>query len=433
MEIDPGLRRVLPPGPLPEADPVLEARIRDEIAAGGPMTFARFMELALYDPERGYYRGEEARPGRAGDFLTAPETHPVFGMALARTLDEMWSALGRPDRFTLREYGAGSGSLVLAVLEGLRAARSGLVATIRYEPVELSAERRAEVARRLEAAGLGAVLEGAPGGRPTEAPVDGSAGPAAPGLVGCVLANEFLDALPVHRVAVQDGRLVELYVGWEAGNPDPDRPASPAGRFVDVAGPPSTSALAERLARVGAVLAEGQRGEVCLSLDEWVAEVGRSLARGFVLVVDYGHPAPVLYAVERRGGTLRTYVRHTVGSDPYARVGRQDLTAHVDFTALEQAADRNGLAVLGTTTQAEFLVGSGIGDLLIAAQADPTTGLGEYLELRASLARLLDPAAMGGFGVVVLGRGVPADTHLAGLAFRLTRPTPAGGPVPGHE
>jgi len=434
MTIEPGFRLRPPPEPLPEGDPLLVGRIRTEIVADGPMTFARFMELALYDPQGGYYRSGEARPGREGDFLTAPETDPIFGHTLARALAEMWQALGRPDPFTLREFGAGAGTLALAILEGLRADDAGLLGALRYEPVELGEPRLAELGSRLAAAGFRAVLA------PRRPPEEGTGAR----IVGCILANEFLDALPVHRVEQHGGRLAELYVDWEERGPDAPRPdrtslvaatadaatpgpavAEPApsagGRFVERPGPPSTPALAARLAAEGVVLAEGQRAEICLGIDRWIDEVAGALARGFVLVIDYGHPAPDLYGPERRSGTLRAYVRHTVGADPFVRVGRQDLTAHVDITAVTAGGERAGLSVLGVTTQAEFLVGTGVGELLASVQGDPSTTFARYLQLRASLTRMLDPSATGGFRVVVLGRDVPPDTSLRGLSFRLRR------------
>jgi len=398
MEITPGFRRVEPREPLPEGDEVLLGRIRDEIVSTGPMTFARFMELALYEPERGYYRTTQVRAGRAGDFLTAPEAHPIFGHAVARVMDEMWRSLDRPDPFTLREFGSGSGTLALAIMSGLRAGASDLLDALRYQPVEIGDARRAELGERGAAAGFGDRLE---------------ARPSSERIVGCVLANEFLDALPVHRVVQHDATLLEIYVGWEADDPEA------GGHLVDVVHPPSTPALAERLANEGISLVEGQRAEICLALDAWVAEVGRALERGYVLVIDYGHPAAALYGPDRLDGTLRTYVRHRAGDDPYLRVGRQDLTAHVDLTALSNAGALAGLATLAVTTQAEFLVGAGAESLLAAIRADPATTLPDYLELRAALWRMLDPGVTGRFRVVVLGRDVPVDGGLASLAFRL--------------
>jgi SAM-dependent MidA family methyltransferase len=368
-------------------DPELVERLRREIERDGPITFERFMTVALYDPEHGYYTRPEARPTRAGDFLTAPELHPVFGRMVGRQLTEMWERLDRPSSFVLREHGAGAGTLGLAVIQGLRTDRSALADHLRYEPVESNPHRLAELRARFAAAGLDDRL-----GEPDPEPI-----------VGVVLANELLDALPVHRIEVRGGTLVETRVGWRDGG------------FVDIVGPPSTSALGGRLADDGVTLAEGQRGEICLALDPWVAEAAASLERGYLVVIDYGHPAAELYAPRRRAGTLLAYRGHRVSDDPYAAVGRQDLTAHVDLTALDRAATSSGLAPLGSTTQGRFLASLGMADVLAEAAHRTVDELGPYLELRASVVRLLDPRALGGFRVVVFGRGVPGLPRLRGL------------------
>lgn len=403
MDLEAGFRR----GPAPAAismasEPILVERIRAEISTAGPITFARFMELALYDPELGYYRVEAARPGRTGDFLTAPETHPIFGAAIARQLDEIWQRLGRPTRFVLREYGAGSGALAVAVLDALAgrgllgrvAGSPGLAAAIRYAPMEINPHRRAELVQRVAAAGSGAVLE-------LELDED------RPEL-GAVLANEFLDALPVHRVQGRaGGQLAELYVDLDGS------------AFVERPGEPSTSALAERLAAEGIVLGDGARAEICLEIDAWIGRVSAGLARGALLVIDYGHPAAELYGPDRAAGTLLAYSGHRVHDDWAVAVGRQDLTAQVDFSALEGAARASGLTPLGLTSQAEFLVGAGMDELLEAIRSEPSTTMEDWLAVRSGVARLLDPRAMGGFGVSLLGRGLTEQPPLAGLSFRL--------------
>jgi SAM-dependent MidA family methyltransferase len=397
VEVTPGLRRE--PGPDLDAigqDDDLDGRIHDEIGRTGPITFVRFMELALYDPAAGYYRAGAARPGRDGDFLTAPETHPIFGAALARAMEEAWERLGRPDPFVLREYGAGTGTLALDVLGRLEHAGSPLLDVIRYHPVEVEPRRLEALGGRLGAIGRSEVL------------VDAGAGTQP--IVGVVFGNEVLDALPTHRVVVRDGRLFELLVG------------SDEGRLVDVEAEPTTPALATRLAREGITLAEGQHAEVCLTLDPWIDDAAAGLERGLLLLIDYGYPALELYdPVRRASGTLRAYLRQRVHHDPYRHVGRQDLTAHVDVTAVEHAAALAGLAHLGTTTQAEFVVGLGTQELLQAIQADPSTTLEDYLALRSALMRLLDPMAMGRFRVMGFGRGWPEGPALAGFAYRVGR------------
>jgi SAM-dependent MidA family methyltransferase len=169
-------------------------------------------------------------------------------------------------------------------------------------------------------------------------------------------------------------------------------------------------------------LTDGQRVEICLELDAWVGQVAAGVGRGVVLLIDYGYPAAELHdPIRRRDGTLRAYLRHRVHDDPYAHVGRQDLTAHVDITAVERAARAAGLTHLGTTTQAEFLVGLGTEGLLQAIQADPATTIEDYLAVRSALMRLLDPSAMGRFRVMGFGRGWPDGPPLAGFGYRLSR------------
>ena len=371
------------------SDPVLLEAIRSEIAANGPITFARFMEIALYDPERGYYRGAAARPGRGGDFLTAPEAHPIFGRAIARFVDDVWRALERPPRFTIREHGAGGGALAEAILTGLDADGSDALGAIRYRVVEIEPARTAAVRARLDAAGRAGVLE-SDDGRPID---------------GLVLANEVLDALPTHRVVVRDGQLREILVAL-----DPD------GGLVDAEADPTTELVGRRLADDGVDLVEGQQAEICLATDAWTARVAAGLGRGVLLLIDYGHPAAELYDPGRRAaGTLAAYLRHQVHDDPYRAIGRQDLTAHVDVTAVERAAAGAGLVHLGTTTQATFLERLGAGEILVGYQSGTSATLQAYLAARAALVRMIDPAAMGRFRVMAFGRELPDGARLRGL------------------
>ena len=394
---EPALRRDEGPTLDVGDEPRLVELLRDEIRTNGPITFARFMERALYEPGLGYYTGDAAGPGRSGDFLTAPETHPVFGWALARQLDELWHLLGEPVPFVVREHGAGSGALAVAILDGLARDRSALRDAIRYQAVEVD-ERRVKAFRaRVSAAGHPDALD---------------RGPAPRGVVGAILANEVLDALPVHRVVTRGGTLRELYVDWSGE------------RFVEHEGEPSTPRLGARLRDEDIGLPDGQRAEISLALDDWMARVAAELDRGLLLLIDYGYPARELYGPRHAAGTLLAYVRHRAHHDLLQHVGRQDLTAHVDLTAVERAAESAGLQRLGVTTQAEFLVGLGIGELLSAIQADPSTSIESYLGLRSSVVRLVDPAATGRFAVMAFGRGLPVGARLRGFGFRLVDGAP---------
>jgi len=388
-----GVRRVeeLDPGaPLPASEPRLLARIVGEIRATGPMTFARFMSMALYDPDAGYYTTGAGGPGRSGDFLTAPEGHPIFGWAIARQAEEVWDRLGRPAGFAIREHGAGNGALGLAILEGLLRAGSPLAATVRYQAAEASPARLGMLRESFAAVGFGDLLE----------PLDDRP------TAGLVLANELLDALPAHLVeGGPGGELGEVFVALDG-----------AGLALQT-GAPSTSALAARLAGEGVQLALGQRAEICLEIDSWLSTAVAGLDRGLLLIVDYGYPADQLYD-PARGSTLRAYHRHRVHDDPLVAIGRQDLTAHVDLTAVERSATNAGLTPLGRTSQAELLAGLGIGELLVALQSDSASTLESYLEARSAVMRMLDPRATGGFAALLFARGLPPGPPLLGLTFR---------------
>jgi SAM-dependent MidA family methyltransferase len=368
--------------------------IRAEIEERGPITFARFMERALYEPELGYYSTRVDRATRGGDFLTAPELHPIFGHALARQLHEMWQRLDEPAEFVLREYGAGTGALGASIAQGLTEMNSPLRARLRYQPVEVAGRGNA-IEQRLAALGVSEVLD-------RRAIV---AGP----FIGCVLANEFLDALPVNVVVARPGGLREIYVDW-----------SDTG-FIEVEGEPSTPDLDAWFAGASTRLPNGHRAEVSLRLADWVGDVSADLARGFAMVIDYGADGDELYGPKRAAGTLRAFAGHRVSSDPYADPGERDLTAHVDFGALERAAVASGLIVAGRTTQAEFLAGCGLEELLADAQARLPDEWAPRLLLRSAVRRLVDPRHLGAYAVSILGRDVEVDPPLRGLSFRLAR------------
>jgi SAM-dependent MidA family methyltransferase len=377
------------------SEPELVDRIRAEITSAGPITVARFMERALYEPGLGYYRRPGARPGREGDFLTAPETHPIFGHAVARFVAAVWHVLDRPSTFAIREHGAGEGALATAILDGLAADEPDLLDAIRYQVVEVEPARVVAFTQRLAARGHASRLD-------HPAVIGGEAGTPDKPIVGLVLANEVLDALPTHRVRGGDKGLRELFVDWNGE------------RFVEVEGPPSTPDLEARLRDDGVELRDRQLAEISLAADAWVKDAAASLERGVLLLIDYGHPAPTLYGPRRMAGSLLAYIGHRVHDDPLVNVGRQDLTAHVDLTALERVAATAGLVHLGTTTQARFLMSLGAEELLQRAQRDATAAE-ELLELRSGIVRLLDPRATGAFAVVAFGRDVPSDRALRGL------------------
>ncbi|HEV2107485.1 MAG TPA: SAM-dependent methyltransferase [Thermomicrobiales bacterium] len=387
-------------------NPALVALIREEIAAaGGRITFARFMNLALYHPRHGYYLAAERRPGRGGDFLTAPELHPFFGFALARQIADCWERLDRPESFVVREYGAGVGGLAYDVIAGLTEERPEIARALRYQLLEPNPHRRGQAMMAMAEVGLADRVSAD----------DPDFALAQDPITGVILANEVVDALPVHRLIVRNESMREAYVTWN------DEPPG----FAEVEGEPSEPALGESLwddltAR-GVQLQEGDRLDVSPAAGSWFAGVTNRLERGYTIIIDYGYAAPELYRGHRLAGTVRAYSQHSVTDDPFKRIGQQDLTAHVDFTALERAGQEAGLVSAGLTTQGAFLASLGLGDFLVRMQQDPATDPETYFRAQAAVYRLIDPGGMGRFSVLMMARDAPVEPPLRG--FRETPPS----------
>jgi SAM-dependent MidA family methyltransferase len=371
----------------------LAARIRAEIeASGGWISFARFMQMALYEPGLGYYSAGSRKLGAAGDFVTAPEVAPVFSRCLAAQCAEVLRVLGGGD---VLELGAGSGimaAVMLAELEALRALPA------RYLILDVSADLR-ERQRETLARAVPHLLERVQWlDRLPE------------GLVGVVVANEVLDAMPVERFVIRGDVVYALGVTCRSG------------RF-EWAEAPAAGALPARVERIrtetGADWPDGYTSELDAGLEPWLASLAASLARGVMLFVDYGLPRREFYAPERSSGTLLCHFRHRFHDDPFARLGLQDITAWVDFTAVAEAAERAGLGVAGYTTQAHFLIGNDL-----ARHLSDVSGID--LVQRVNLSRqamlLTLPGEMGErFKVTALTKGY--DAPLRGFAVRDLRHT----------
>ena len=367
----------------------LTRKIRDEIGAKGKITFARFMEMALYDPEEGYYSSSAERIGLDGDFYTSPDVHSVFGRMVAKQIRQMVFLLPPDKPFTLLEMGAGKGFLCRDVLAGLAKTSPEALARVRYRIIERSPAMVARQKELLRSAGFLDTVEWA-------GSLDAilSDGP----LTGCVLSNELVDSFPVHRVIGTGTGLAEIYVE-DAGD-----------RFVETIGRPSTPELEAYLKEDTIKLAEGQRAEINLEAVRWMGEVASALARGFMITVDYGHTAAELYGAHRKKGSLLCYYRHTVNEDPYSRIGEQDITSHVDFTALARAGARAGLAVTGLTNQLNFLMSLGIAQEMEGQDPESPDIL--------SVKRLLARESMGGvFKVLIQHKGL-TPPPLEGLNFQ---------------
>jgi SAM-dependent MidA family methyltransferase len=372
---------------------VAEIAREDIQRAGGRITLARFMEIALYHPEFGYYNSPERRPGRGGDFLTSPEASPLFGITIARQIAECWERLDRPAGFSIREYGSGVGGLAYDILAGLSDAAPDLFAAVRYRLVERNRHRQAEALTAFRDVGL------------IDQIMDESDTTLEP-MTGVILANEVADAFPAHRLVVEQGEFHEMWVE-----------ASAAGfRFKAGDLSPEAAEAARSLGESGVELIEGGIYDVSPAAADWFAGAAGRLERGYAFVIDYGYEAAELYRDHRLAGTLRGYSEHTTTDDPFVRVGEQDLTTHVDFTALRRAGERSGMQIVGLTTQGAFLAGLGLGDHLVELQSDPSTGMREYLATQAVVMRLIDPGGLGRFGVLAMARNAPVEPPLRGFS-----------------
>ncbi|HWF13733.1 MAG TPA: SAM-dependent methyltransferase [Candidatus Acidoferrales bacterium] len=363
---------------------ILARRIR----AGGPITFAEFMRECLYHPIHGYYSRASARC--FGDYYTSVDVHPIFGRLLARQFAEMWKLLGSPRTFAVVESAAGVGRLAGHILDFSARELPEFYAALHYVAVERSSARRAHHAAQMGShvtAGRASTADEIPGAIST----------------GCIFSNELLDALPVHRVIMEHGSLREIFVEFENA------------RFIEQREKLSMPALEEYFSEQGITLADEQQAEVCFEACDWIECAGRALERGFVLTIDYGHEAPILYNEHHNRGTLLAYRAHTVTENILDAPGEQDLTSHVNFTAVDLWGRRVGLACTGLVTQSQFLVALGreneFADLYEPGQPEI-----EKLRARLLLKNLIHPEGLGEkFQVLIQHKGI-ATPQLTGLS-----------------
>jgi SAM-dependent MidA family methyltransferase len=370
----------------------LDRLIAETIRERGKITFARFMDMALYHPEWGYYMRPDTRIGPRGDFYTSPHVHPLFGMAIGEQLAQMWDLLGHPHPFTVVESGAGQGLLVRDILDGLARRHPACLDSTRYIIIERSPhlihQQRMELAESPLSPASILWLDGL-----DQLPDHGQ-------LSGCILSNEFVDALPVHRIRRRASRIKEIYVGYEKG-------------YTEKLDDPSTPLLVSYFADLNIELEEGQEAEVNLAALSWLDEMARALDRGFILTIDYGYESPELYGPRFPRGTLMCYRQHRATENPYAYVGQQDLTSHVNFTSLMRKGRELGLQTTGFTHQMKFLIALGI--LQMAQEWNGGVGA-EQAKAKLAARQLIMPGGMGDmFKVLVHHKGVGAP-QLKGLS-----------------
>lgn len=366
-------------------DSALRTILLERINASGAITFADFMGACLYEPGLGYYTSAGRKVGAAGDFYTSSNVHRVFGRLIGKEIATMWHVMGQPAAFQIVEAGAGNGRLSADVMDAIAELEPSLYATVTCRLVE--AEPSLAATQRIMLAAHADHLV-------WSSPDELAGGTLA--LTGCVLTNELVDALPVHLVEMTACGLQEVMV--TAGD----------GEFVEKLAPLSTDEINAYCERHGITLVTGQRAEIRLAADSWLRGVAKSLTHGFVITIDYGYLAAELYGKMRVNGTLLCYYHHQMEENPYIRVGLQDITAHVDFSALLHTGAEEGLEQIWYGEQYRFLLAAGIMEEIMALEASQVP---EELRLKDRLALkklLLPEGGMGDtFKVLVQGKGVP--------------------------
>ncbi|HEV8524373.1 MAG TPA: SAM-dependent methyltransferase [Terriglobales bacterium] len=367
--------------------------IEQEIRCRGPIPFSRYMELCLYHPEVGYYLRGKEQFGKAGDFYTASDVHAVFGRLLARQFEEMWRLLGSPSRLEIVELGPGRGLFARDVMDWSRRKFPEFYDALRYVLVEISPTLRAALAERLKE-----YVEAGKVSIATELEVRDAR---LSGENVITFANEFFDALPVEvlshrgalRIGLQEGRLVEAFA------------------------PPSTQEL-EFLDRYSVHPQPGERVEASLGALAWMRRIAAAMPRGFVILIDYGYTREEQLA-GRHLGTIMAYRQHAASPNPYEAPGEQDITTHVNFTALRATGESAGLETQGLITQSQFLMG--IGEPNQFADAFDDSALPQdRAKVALQLKHLVTPAGMGeNFRVLLMSKGVSKEkaARVSGLNF----------------
>jgi SAM-dependent MidA family methyltransferase len=377
------------PGSLP-----LAALLRDRIQHHGPVSFSWFMEQALYHPEFGYYTSTRHRIGRKGDFYTNVSVGHVYGQLLASQLIEMWKLLGTSQDFSIVEEGAEDGQLALDILSAIGEESIEAGAGICYTIIEPSLSKQQQQRARLEPQFAGKVnwLSGLEDLEP---------------ITGAFISNEFVDAMPVYLVEYGDGRWSELLVD------------NSGEHFVFVPSRIEKPELKQALAKLPVSAGSPYRTEVNLAASSWIQAVGSKLSRGFILIVDYGYPRQEYYRPERTEGTLSCYSRHRRTYNPLERPGEIDITAHVDFTSLAEAAAQVALSIAGYTDQHHFMIGAAESRLRALEKEVEEQGLTRaHAAFLRAYRTLMHPGNMGMvFKFFLLTKGVAENLKPSGFKY----------------
>ncbi|MBI4826235.1 MAG: SAM-dependent methyltransferase [Nitrospirae bacterium] len=362
--------------------------IIEKIKKDGSVTFEKFMEMALYYPELGYYSNPEVAIGRHGDFYTSPHLHPVFGAMIAKQLIEMWEILGKPSEFHAVEIGAGEGYLSKDILDHLTKQSHDISNSLKYaiiEPFKHFEKKQGDLlAKHKERVTWFQSLKDMPGK-----------------INGCIFSNELLDAFPVHIVEMDNG-LKEVCLNYDPGG------------LIEIKQDITDIELMDYIRQFSTGFPQGYRTEINLRIKDWLKEISSILSNGFLLTIDYGYTAKEYYSEERNRGTLLCYHDHQINENPYEYVGEQDITAHVDFSSVKKWGDEAVLETLGYTSQGTYLVASGIDEIITELYADSPNYAAEIKKIKG----LIMPEGMGESHMVMIQYKGEGDPELKGFSLR---------------
>ena len=380
---------------------LLEQQIVKKIQKEGPVTFEKFMEMALYYPDIGYYSSHERMIGRAGDFFTSPHQHPIFGAMIAKQLIEMWEIMGRPSEFSAVEVGAGAGYLSKDIFDylckppadpELADKKKHFLTSLKYSIIEpffhFRKKQRDILKDHIEARKITWTSSLKKAGE----------------IRGCIFSNELLDAFPVHLIEMED-----------------DIKAGPKEICVDFNGKDFieekidvSDEIMDYIKQFSMVLLPGYRTEVNLRIRDWLDEAAAALKEGFILTIDYGYTSREYYIEERSQGTLLCYHNHLFNENFYQHIGKQDITAHVNFSSVKIWGEERWVKTLGYCPQGTFLAASGIDEIITELYA----GSPDYLSEVSKIKTLILPQGMGethSFMIQYKGKGMP---RLRGFSMR---------------
>ncbi|MGR3317516.1 MAG: class I SAM-dependent methyltransferase [Candidatus Anammoxibacter sp.] len=356
------------------------------IKAEGRITFARYMDIALYHPEFGYYCTDIPKIGKDGDYYTGSDVHPFMGQVLGAQLIKMWEILGRED-FYIVEMGAGKGLMALDILEYIKDNSQMFYKRLTYIIIERSKTFKAKQKKLL-----------APFNGKTQWLDSISCFNDSKRITGTFISNELVDALPFHRVYQDEDGLKELFVTIDQD------------KFIEEVGELSTDKLSNYIKRLKIPLTDGMKTEINLEAMNWMKSVAAAIHKGFAITIDYGFPAHLYYEPSRTKGTFLCYHNHSVNEKPFERIGKQDITAHVDFTSLALEGKESGLDLLSYTNLSSFLIS--YGKDILEKEMEKIQSLNQVSAFKASSAikNLIHPEGMGGkFKVLIQCKNVGLD------------------------